>query len=234
MGVFFWLYKGDCVRKKCVLPLTGFLPQNQSTEENTMTTRKNTDIRFLALTAVLGAIAAVLMSFEISIPFMPAFIKMDLSEIPVILAGLMMGFPYGMSAAVLKVLLKFLFAGTTTMFVGEIVNILISFLYLLPMCLVLRRQKTDRNIVIALGGAALFCSTTAVFANYLITFPMYSRLFGMSAEDILTVFKQFNPLVKNTLGMLVFSLIPFNLIKYGTDSVLSYLVYRNAGKKFLR
>ncbi len=187
----------------------------------------------LTLTAILGAVAAILMSFEISIPFMPAFIKMDLSEIPVILAGLTMGFPYGMAAAVLKVLLKFLFAGTTTMFVGELVNILISFLYLLPLCFIFRKDRTGRRAAAALCTATVFCSVCAVFANYLIAFPMYSKLFGMSAEDILAMFMQFNPLVKNTLGMLVFSMIPFNLIKYGIDSILSYFIFRNAGRRFM-
>lgn len=194
--------------------------------------RRNS-IYTLALTAILGAIAAILMSFEISIPFMPAFIKMDLSEVPVILAGLTMGFPYGMAAAVLKVLLKFLFTGTTTMFVGELVNILISFLYLLPLCFVFRKEGTDRKAAAALCTATVFCSVCAVFANYLIAFPMYSKLFGMSAEDILAMFMQFNPLVKNTLGMLVFSMIPFNLIKYGIDSILSYFIFRNAGRRFM-
>lgn len=198
-----------------------------------MTSLRRMNMRTLALTAILGAIAAILMSFEISIPFMPSFIKMDLSEVPVILCGLIAGFTSGMISAVLKVLLKFLFAGTSTMFVGEIVNILISFLYLLPLCLVKRGSTQKKTVVTALAAATLVCSVCAVFANYWIAFPMYTKLFGMSAQDILDVFKMFNPLVRSTLGMLVFSLIPFNLLKYGIDSVLSYFVYRSAGRRFM-
>lgn len=191
----------------------------------------SSETRKMILCALFGAIAAVLMSFEISVPFMPAFIKMDLSEVPVILAGLAMGLKYGMIAAVLKVVLKFLFAGTTTMFIGEIVNILISFLYLVPMGLILRNRKDRKTMIAALAGATAGCSVCAVFANYFITFPMYTKLFGMSAEDILAVFMQFNPLVHNTMGMLVLSLIPFNLIKYGIDSVLTYIAYQRMGGK---
>lgn len=187
--------------------------------------------RKLILCALLGAIAAVLMCFEISVPFMPAFIKMDLSEVPVILAGLSIGLKYGMITAALKVLLKFLFAGTSTMFIGEIVNILISFLYLVPMGMILRNRKDKKTMIAALAGATAICSVCAVFANYFITFPMYTKLFGMSAEDILKVFMQFNPLVDNTLGMLVLSMIPFNLIKYGIDSVLTYIAYQRMGGK---
>ncbi|MBQ6489562.1 MAG: ECF transporter S component [Solobacterium sp.] len=189
----------------------------------------SSETRKMILCALLGAIAAVLMSFEISLPFMPAFIKMDLSEVPVILAGLAMGLKYGMIAAVLKVVLKFLFTGTTTMFIGEIVNIIISFLYLVPMRLILRNRKDRKSIVAALASATVICSVCAVFANYFITFPMYAKLFGMSADDILAVFMQFNPLVHNTFGMLVLSLIPFNLIKYGINSTLAYIAERRIG-----
>lgn len=192
----------------------------------TMTALKT---RKMILSALLGAMAAVLMSFEISIPFMPAFIKMDLSEIPVILSGLSLGLGWGMVTAVLKVLLKFLFAGTTTMFIGEIVNIIISFLYLVPMGLILRNRNDRKTIIAALVGATVICSVCAVFVNYFITFPMYTKLFGMSADDILAVFMQFNPLVHNTLGMLVLSLIPFNLIKYGINSTLAYIAERRIG-----
>lgn len=84
----------------------------------------------------------------------------------------------------------------------------------------------------ALIIATLFCSLTAVFANYLIAFAMYAKLFGMSAQDIPAMFMQFNPLVKNTPGMLVFSMIPFNLIKCGLDPIPSYFVFRNAARRF--
>ena len=230
-----WLQTCNHVTKKCVLsgPVSFLHNQEAQKENRNMSAGKNMNIRSLVLTAVLGAIAAVLMSFEIYIPFMPAFIKIDLSEVPVIVAGLTMGFSSGMAAAVLKVLLKFLFAGTSTMFVGELVNILISFLYLLPLCAVIRNDRSMKKVLRGLVAATMFCSVTAVFANYMIAFPMYSRLFGMSSEDILTMFMQFNPLVKNTLSMLVFSMIPFNLIKYGIDSLLAYFVFRNAGRRFM-
>ncbi|MBQ9823400.1 MAG: hypothetical protein IJM63_02805 [Solobacterium sp.] len=41
--------------------------------------RRNS-IYTLALTAILGAIAAILMSFEISIPFMPAPLREEFSQ----------------------------------------------------------------------------------------------------------------------------------------------------------
>ena len=46
---------------------------------------KTTNIRKLTGTAMLGAVAAVLMYMEFPIPIMPSFIKLDVSELPALL-----------------------------------------------------------------------------------------------------------------------------------------------------
>ena len=48
---------------------------------------KTTNIRKLTGTAMLGAVAAVLMYMEFPIPIMPSFIKLDVSELPALLAA---------------------------------------------------------------------------------------------------------------------------------------------------
>lgn len=87
-------------------------------------------IKSMITIALLGAIASLLMSFEISVPFMPAFIKMEISEVPIMIGGLMFGFLGGLSVAFIKIVLKLMFIGTTTMFIGEFVNLLCSLIYL--------------------------------------------------------------------------------------------------------
>ncbi len=56
----------------------------------TVTTRNrsNTNIRKIAVTAILAALAAVLQLFEIPIPMLiPTFIKLDFSELPALIAS---------------------------------------------------------------------------------------------------------------------------------------------------
>ena len=43
---------------------------------------KTTNIRKLTGTAMLGAVAAVLMNMEIPLPIMPSFVKLDESALP--------------------------------------------------------------------------------------------------------------------------------------------------------
>ena len=68
----------------------------------------------MVLTAVLGAISGILMLLEFPLPFIPPFVKMDFSELPVILGGFIMGPVNGALIAVIKIVLNFLFNGTST------------------------------------------------------------------------------------------------------------------------
>lgn len=188
--------------------------------ERKLSTRK------LIMVALLGAVAAVLMSLEISIPFIPGFIKMDLSEVPIILGGLSMGFSYGLLVCLIKVILKVLISGTNTMFLGELVNIIISLLYLIPFCLLLKKHKENRNLIVSLIIATVMCSIMTAFANLILTFPMYAKLYGLDMPTLIAMFSAVNPLVKNTFTMVIFSIVPFNLIKYGINSFCAYLIYQ--------
>lgn len=44
-------------------------------------------IRKLTVTAILGAVAAVLMFLQFSVPVMPGFIKMDVAHFPALIAS---------------------------------------------------------------------------------------------------------------------------------------------------
>ena len=46
----------------------------------------NVNIRKIAMTGVLAAIATVLMFLHFQLPFMPSFISLDFSELPALIA----------------------------------------------------------------------------------------------------------------------------------------------------
>ncbi len=73
---------------------------------------KQKDVWKLTMTAMLSAIAFILMFLEFSVPVMPAFIKMDLSELPALVAAFAMGPVSGMMVCLIKNLLH-LFMTTT-------------------------------------------------------------------------------------------------------------------------
>ena len=56
----------------------------------------------LAVAALLAAVAAVLQFIEFSIPIMPAFIKLDISDLPALLGTFSLGPVYGVAIQLVK------------------------------------------------------------------------------------------------------------------------------------
>ena len=74
--------------------------------------------------------------------------------------------------------------------------------------------------------ATVATSLFAIASNLLVMFPMYAKLFGMSTEAIIGMFSKINPLVKDMTTMVIASLVPFNLFKYGVISIITFISYK--------
>ena len=72
-------------------------------------------IQKLIYTAMLAAVAGVLMSLEFSVPMMPPFYKVDFSDVPSVIAVFLMGPVSGICVEVIKLLIKLITVGTNTM-----------------------------------------------------------------------------------------------------------------------
>ena len=83
-------------------------------------------IRELTVTAMLAAVATVLMFLDFSLPmFIPGFVKMDVSELPALLASFSLGPVYGVAVCLIKNLLNLIFHGSTGG-IGELCNFLLG------------------------------------------------------------------------------------------------------------
>lgn len=202
---------------------------------NAVTMEKNQPVvknrtKKLVLTAMLGTLATVLMLLEFPIPFAPSFVRMDFSELPVMIGGLLMGPVYGAAIAVLKVLISFLLNGTTTMGVGELANLIGSLAYVLPASLFYFAGKTKKRGRTALLIGTACASAILTLANALVVIPLYVRLFGMTTAQIVQMGTVVNPLVTDLVTMMLFSILPFNLFKYGVTSVITWFTYKRISR----
>ena len=101
-----------------------------SSEAMTNTKAKaRVNVRKMAQVAMLGAIAVVLMLFEIPLPFAPSFYEIDFSEVPVLVGCFTMGPLAGVAIELVKILLNLVINGTATAGVGELANFLIGWNY---------------------------------------------------------------------------------------------------------
>ena len=180
----------------------------------------------MVMIAMFGAIAGVLMLFDFAIPIAPGFMKIDLGDLPAILGTFMMGPIEGLLICLVKLLVKLVIKGTTTAFVGELSNFVVCAAYILPSYFIYKSHKGKAGAVLSLAVGTIVVSIVAVFSNYFVMFPMYSNLYGMPMEAIIGMGTAINPRITNLFTMMLFAVMPFNIIKYGIVSVITFFVYK--------
>ena len=103
-------------------------------------------VRYITVTAMLSAIAYVLMFIDFPIPFLiPSFIQMDISELPALVGAFSMGPMCGVLICLVKNLLHLFI--TSTGGVGELSNFLLGVMFVLPAGLIYSRKKNKKNAV---------------------------------------------------------------------------------------
>lgn len=190
----------------------------------------NKNIKKIAIIALFSALSAILMYFDFPLPIAPTFMKMDLSELPVIIGGFILG-PVGCIAiAVLKVFIKFVLKGTSIMFFGELANIIGSITYSLPASILYNSFKTKKGAIIGLLIGILLSSAVCTICNALFLFPVYINVFHMSEEVIIKMCSAILPFIDSMTKVYIFSVLPFNIIKFSITSIITYFFYKNISK----
>lgn len=193
-------------------------------------TKSGMNVRKMVFIALLGALSAVLMSLNFKLPFMPPFLKFDVADFPALFAGFYLGPVAGIFVIVIKVALELLLTGTGTAFVGEFTNLMTSLAFILPASLIYKFSKTKKGALISLIVSTAFVSIVSVLLNLFISLPMYVNLYHMSMDEIIDMCRSVMPLIKDKFTLLMFGVLPFNIIKYGATSIATFLIYKRLGK----
>ncbi len=187
---------------------------------------KKQSVRQLALIAILGGLAGVLMLLRTPLPLMPPFMDFDLASLPEIIGGFALGPVAAIGIIMVKILVKLTLMGTNSMFTGELCNAILSIAYVLPAVCIYQHHKSKRSAETGMLCGTLICAVAAIFTNLCIIIPFYANLYGMSMDDIIAMCQAVNPYVTNPLMLAVLGIVPFNLIKRGVESVLTLLLYK--------
>ena len=182
----------------------------------------NEKIRKMTFTAMLGAVATVLMFVDFSVPFMPSFIKMDISELPALLAGFAYGPLSGVCVCLIKNLINLL--RTTTSGVGELCNFMLGVAFILPSSIIYKKMKTRKGAVIGAVVGAVLMAVLSLPINYFITYPFYSNFMPM--DVIISMYQEIMPSVDGLLACLIIFNVPFTLMKGVIDAIICFLIYK--------
>lgn len=189
--------------------------------------RQSSPVRNLTVTAMLSAVAFVLMFVEVSLPmFIPPFIKMDISDLPELLCAFSLGPLYGVAVAFLKNLLHIVFKGTSTAGAGELCNFLLGAAFAGVAGLIYHRGKSRKRAMAAALLGAVAMAAASVPINYFITYPAYEKWFHFPIPAIIDAYKAINPSVNSLLECLVLFNMPFTLVKGLLCALVCFLIYK--------
>lgn len=195
-----------------------------STEK--MKNQNKMSVKTMTQVGMLGAIAVVLMLFEIPLPFAPSFYEIDFSEVPVLVGTFAMGPMAGVMIELVKVLLNLLINGTKTAGVGEIANFLIGIAFCLPAAVIYKRRHSKKGAMVGMLGGTLVMTLVGCFLNAYILLPAYAKAFQMPMDALVEVGSAVNTNIHSLFTFVIFAVAPFNLLKGVLVSIIVMLIYK--------
>lgn len=181
---------------------------------------------YISYTAIFSAISGVLMLVEIPLFFAPGFYKLDISEMPVLICTFYLGPVAGVTAELLKVMVKLLIKGTSTAFVGDFANFVVGCSFILPASIIYHARPGKKTALIGMGVGTLGLTVFGSLFNGFYLIPKFAVLFGMPMDAIVAMGTKVNAAITDVWTLVAFAVVPFNLVKGVAVSALTFLLYK--------
>ena len=184
--------------------------------------KRNVQIRAMVVTAILAAMSYILAMMSFSVPFMPSFIKLDVSELPALIGSFSLGPVYGVLICLIKNLLGLMNSSTNG--IGELSNFLLGAMFVFPAGLLYQRNKTRKGAIIGSLIGAICMAVGSVFTNIFVVYPIYYNF--MAKEAILSAYQLIVPAMKSVEQSIICFNMPFTFMKAMLSVLISLLVYK--------
>lgn len=205
--------------------------EEMQTKSGKQKVKSNGKIQFMTQVAMLSALAAILMLFEVPLPFLaPSFYKMDLSELPVLIGAMAMGPLAGVVIEFIKILLNLVMNGSQTAMVGETANFLIGCALVVPASMIYKMKKTRKRAIVGMLLGTIFMTLIGCLLNALVLLPAYAKAFGTPIESFIEMGRAINPSIKGMWSFVFLAVAPFNIIKGFVVSAVTLLLYKHISR----
>ena len=176
--------------------------------------------------SLMGVIAFIIMFIEFAIPIFPAFLKIDLSDIPAIMTGFALGPVAGVAVELVKNVLHLM--RTSTGGVGELANFLVGSALVFPAAYLYSKKKDKKTAIIGMIVGIISMAVVGALANYFILLPFYTAFMPM--EAIIGMAAAVNSLIVDLKTLIFYAIIPFNLVKGIVVTLITIPVYKKVSK----
>lgn len=199
-----------------------------SNEKNTNVTNQNgskkpVNVRLLAVTGMLSALAFVLQYLEFPIPMLiPSFIKFDFSDLPALIGSFAFGPLTGVVVELVKNLLHCMVSQSAT--VGELSNFILGAAFTFTAGAIYKSKKTKKAAIIGGLVGSLIMGIISLPSNYFVVYPFYYNF--MPEEAVFGMYKAIAPFVQNMLQCLIVFNIPFTIFKGLFSVLITMFIYK--------
>ncbi len=229
-----WFFQGLLFskEKEKIVIENEVLANQQQKEKRKLFTTGN-----IAVMAILTAIAYLLYIFvKFPLPFFPAWLDIQISDLPALLGGFAINPLAGVIIVVVKCLFKMPF--TSTSCVGEFADILVGIAFVLPSTLIYHISKGRKSAILGMSIGTFCAVAVSVLVNWAVLIPFYAYQFGNgnSAVGMETIVNAVSVLYKGVTVdnfyafYLPIGVLPFNALRCILCAVLTYFTYKPLSK----
>ncbi|MGX9290018.1 ECF transporter S component [Bacillus sp. A015] len=160
-------------------------------------------VKRLVVTSMLSSISFVLILLDFPFPGLPAYLKIDFSDIPAIIAILIYGPGAGIAVEALKNVLHYLIQGSMSgVPVGQVANFIAGTLFILPVAFMFKKIKSAKGMAWSMIMGTLLMTVMMSILNYFLFLPAYTWF--LNAPELS------DHALKTTITA---GILPFNFIK---------------------
>lgn len=183
----------------------------------------------IALTAILSTLATILYMFiKFPLPMLfPSFLDFQVSNLPAIIGGFLLGPVYGSLIVIIRFLIKLPFS--STQYVGELADLIIGLAVVISSSIIYKKNKTRKGALIALTTSTVIWVITSVLLNRYVLVPFYIELFFKGDVNAFVNICKIIPGINEQNYMqkyLVYAVLPFNLLLSISVNLITFLVYK--------
>lgn len=178
--------------------------------------------------SIFSALAFVVMLIEFPLGIFPDFLKLDFSDSIALIISFALGPLSGVAVEFLKNLLH-LFV-TKTAGIGEFANFMIGGCFVYVAGYIYSKNRTKKGAILALTISTIVFSLWAGFLNYFVLLPLYENALKFPITEIVKIAAKFNRLIVDKFTLVLFSIVPFNLLKGIIISIVTFAIYKRLSK----
>lgn len=155
----------------------------------------------MVILALLGTISLVLFFLNFPLPFLPPYLKVDFSDVPALMASLILSPLAGVVVVLVKNLLYLAVSGSADP-IGVAANFIAGVLFVVPVSVIYHKyHKGVKSIVTGLATGTIIMAFGMSVLNYFFILPAYAWFMGWDMSDQII------------WGTVLAGVLPFNLLK---------------------